>query len=343
MIWYQMSSEPPCLLDWNNLVLNPVAAAVPPDFDPSQMNYVPELSEPQPRHTSIWMPDGLVLSPLGREVWHHDDVVRKVGGRCLLWHTFASDTLEGDNLRLRAVWSRHLHPDPGQRDFPSSRGEPPVSPRVLHQIVHLTSNFGAGIRDRVSTLTSRYLMLSAFGAWVDAKGQWELGIQGIDLSEWFQRVSMGRDQYVRLAREGYLFPFGHRATCVDISERKLYAHELESLGVRIPFAHLRRHTLLIVREREKLYPEADEKTNALFRSDASGSSQRSHPSSIGTATIRILPRFSGLKSGGSDFSSRFRPRIGMDTGSNSGIPWHGYLRRAGTRTRTGKPAVSMIP
>ena len=42
----------------------------------------------------------------------------------------------------------------------------------------------------------------------------------LDVSEWVHIAAQGRDHYVRIVYEGHLYPFGHRAALIKITERK---------------------------------------------------------------------------------------------------------------------------
>ena len=66
------------------------------------------------------------------------------------------------------------------------------------------------------------LMLSSLGAWMDLMGDWnyERFPFPLNISQWRHRGTQGRDHYVRVVYEGFLFPFGHRASLVKITERK---------------------------------------------------------------------------------------------------------------------------
>ncbi|MDC2959279.1 hypothetical protein PO587_33085 [Streptomyces gilvifuscus] len=78
------------------------------------------------------------------------------------------------------------------------------------------------------------LMLSAFGAWFAASVDWpELG--------WTHSAAMGRDVRVRVLKRGALFPFGHRASYVEVTRR-----QFESGGSAV--APLRKQRTLIVTE-----------------------------------------------------------------------------------------------
>ncbi len=43
----------------------------------------------------------------------------------------------------------------------------------------------------------------------------------LNLSEWRHIATQGRDHYVRIVYEGHLYPFGHRAALIKVSERKI--------------------------------------------------------------------------------------------------------------------------
>src|SRR5215510_13392996 len=69
------------------------------------------------------------------------------------------------------------------------------------------------------------------------------------MESWQHRATLGRDHYVRLVRPGFLFPFGHRAAYVELSERKL----LGGTGGTSRVAYLRKRIFLIIRQPERTY------------------------------------------------------------------------------------------
>lgn len=76
-------------------------------------------------------------------------------------------------------------------------------------------------------------------------------VQALDLTEWVHVATGARDQYVRIVYEGYLYPFGHKASLVKVSERKV-AGSGEAPGDS-PVAYLRQRMYIVVREPEKFY------------------------------------------------------------------------------------------
>lgn len=70
----------------------------------------------------------------------------------------------------------------------------------------------------------------------------------VDLTEWVHVGAQGRDHYVRLVYDGCLFPLGHRASLVKITERRF-----EEVG-GAPVALLRQFVYVIIREPVREYP-----------------------------------------------------------------------------------------
>ena len=63
--------------------------------------------------------------------------------------------------------------------------------------------------------------LSALGASINVQGEWSPGPNsGVSLASWVHRASVGRDSYVRVVNLGYLFPFGHRAVRITVTDRE---------------------------------------------------------------------------------------------------------------------------
>ncbi|HEX7480627.1 MAG TPA: hypothetical protein VF331_22695, partial [Polyangiales bacterium] len=90
------------------------------------------------------------------------------------------------------------------------------------------------------------LMLSSLGAYLDSKGDW--GSKPLyTVSSWTHRMAMGRDNYVELHYSGILYPFGHQADLVKITERKF--HPLAPHR-----AFLWQRQFIVVREPVKSYP-----------------------------------------------------------------------------------------
>jgi len=64
------------------------------------------------------------------------------------------------------------------------------------------------------------MMLTPLGAWLDLSGSWTPA--GLSLIGWVQRSTAGRDSYVKTVTAGYLFPTGHKAVRVTITDREFW-------------------------------------------------------------------------------------------------------------------------
>ncbi|HEY2439405.1 MAG TPA: hypothetical protein VGI07_04190 [Solirubrobacteraceae bacterium] len=104
------------------------------------------------------------------------------------------------------------------------------------------------------------VFLSTLGGWLTSRGEWsdlpsftttDGSTQSLDLDEWIHVATQARDHYVRIVYEGYLYPFGHRAALVKVTERKVKS--ADGSTVTGPTAYLRQHMYIVVREREKTY------------------------------------------------------------------------------------------
>lgn len=74
----------------------------------------------------------------------------------------------------------------------------------------------------------------------------------LTLSEWVHIAAQGRDHYVRIVKEGNLYPFGHRAAVIKITERKFDDAAVPEGGTT-PVAHMFQRKYIVVREPEKSY------------------------------------------------------------------------------------------
>ena len=77
---------------------------------------------------------------------------------------------------------------------------------------------------------------------------------GLDLIEWDHLATQGRDHYVKIVYEGYLYPPGHRATLVKVTERKVLApHGDAGNPADSPVAYLRQRMYIVpARARQEL-------------------------------------------------------------------------------------------
>ncbi len=73
----------------------------------------------------------------------------------------------------------------------------------------------------------------------------------LDLVGWSHVSTAGRDQEVRLVYDGFLYPFGHRASLVKLTER-IFRSPVTG-GESSPVAYLRQKQFIVVRESDKRY------------------------------------------------------------------------------------------
>jgi hypothetical protein len=178
------------------------------------------------------------------------------------------DETTRDLMTVRAVWCL----DEGfttkyRANATEPPGDVPGDAEILHpslrftdrfDIVRLSSDFtpakSGGPLGRVaqgqpafipSPATVDRLMLSSLGGWLQADGHWDLAhARGADfnssLLSWRHRAAQGRDSYVRVVRKGYLFPWGHKASLITITERQVNDYHGH------PGAYMRQKTFIVV-------------------------------------------------------------------------------------------------
>jgi hypothetical protein len=105
-------------------------------------------------------------------------------------------------------------------------------------------------------------MLSSLGAWLEVDGTWDppqIDPQDpatkLIVERWRHEAMMGRDQYVRVVYRGYLYPYGHRAVLVKVTERKFfYREDVQTPGL---VAYLYQRKFIVVREPTRSYGPRD--------------------------------------------------------------------------------------
>src|SRR5258706_8705044 len=99
-------------------------------------------------------------------------------------------------------------------------------------------------------------MLTSQGAWLRSRGAWNTeAIPQFDLEEWRHIATLARDHYVRVVYRGFLYPFGHRASLIKVTERKIQPIQGGDFNGE-PAAYLRQRMFIVVREPEKQYLDA---------------------------------------------------------------------------------------
>jgi hypothetical protein len=282
------------LLDWNKLqlVLSPVAQG---KLAP------PPIKAPTTLQTAIELPYRLLISPASEVGWLHAARAVTYAGRTELWHTRAGkptkvktasglkpgliETSANETIPLRAIWTPDFvdhAPLPGI-DVPGPGAFlAPMTPRDRVEIVILTSGTsgyelidaqGNSTRFVPTPVKASRLYLSSLGGWLSSRGDWSpLPVytpndggkrQDLELSEWIHIATAGRDHYVRIVHEGFLFPLGHRAAWIEVTERIVVPPNLGPASS--PVAYLNKRQFIVVREREKRYSDPVQLTQFVFK------------------------------------------------------------------------------
>lgn len=151
---------------------------------------------------------------------------------------------------IRALWADEADPN---YNVPKSRNRPfmaSLDANNRQKLVHITSNYNAGFEPFPVPVND--LMLTSLGAYLDWHAFFDVPnpYDGpLNIVEWEHIATLGRDHYVKIVEEGYLFPFGHRAAVVKITERKFDA--------ATKAAALRQRMYVVVLEKEVLYSRND--------------------------------------------------------------------------------------
>jgi hypothetical protein len=243
-----------------------VGAPAPPlGIDADLHRLIWRFRAPTQNETAIELPTRLILSPHAAGAFVHELEASppQGSGRIDLWHSRLETRRAGGGISeddesrtVRAVWARSGAPlgstlrfgEP-DRDEPPAwllSGPPYFSLDVIdrYQLVRLTADFGLRGYEP-DPVDVRRLMATSLGGWLDSLGQWQHPM--IALSEWRHVATMGRDHYVRLVREGVLFPFGHRVALIQVTERRFHPEMPGNI------AFLRQRMFIAVRQHERRY------------------------------------------------------------------------------------------
>ncbi|HEX7164071.1 MAG TPA: hypothetical protein VF223_22880 [Trebonia sp.] len=110
----------------------------------------------------------------------------------------------------------------------------------------------SGRGDPQAVMRAVYVLVERLGGEIaSAAGQLLAALPELPASEtleWRHRATQGRDNYVRVTIPGFLFPLGHRATLVKVTERKI-----ERAPDGVPTAYLRQRQFIVVQEPFKDY------------------------------------------------------------------------------------------
>ena len=216
--------------------------------------------EPPESVTALELPYRLITSPISPSHWvHSNTAVIDDDQRAELWHTRLSGTDTAGaptGARIRAIWS----PDydlPGIAQVVNAVAPYRMSLDALDR--EMLVKLMAGYNEKLShppgavytprSARAQRLMLTALGALLDVEGSWQPLPSMVGLEQWRHLASLGRDQYVRVVYKGFLFPFGHSASLIKVTERKFENHD----GPKKRVAVLRQRFFIVVREPVRTY------------------------------------------------------------------------------------------
>ena len=208
-----------------------------------------------PHYTKIEAPYRLIISPNKYAHWKYlsnpKQDIKSISGRVALWHTQLST-----RFRLNGA---ELDIDEGAKeyfktiraiDFKGGISDPflnSLSQGDRSDIVKLTTGFQNKGEFKLEPVEARQLMLTPLGASLDLYGKWEYCPTDISLINWVHNATMARDHYVKVVNRGVLYPLGHQAVYIKITERKF--HPLKAGNT----AYLRQRYFIVVIEPEKFH------------------------------------------------------------------------------------------
>ncbi|WGZ94755.1 MAG: hypothetical protein QJT81_01815 [Candidatus Thiothrix putei] len=275
------------LLNWTGLELSvSPLAALPPQPTDEQRTNAPHIAPPTDTETALEMPYRLILSPNRNVIWQHSSNPKTHAGRTELWHTRLTHPAP-----LRAIWSPDYvvssnlpipilnQPWPALGKADEWDGQPvltTINRRDRHELVILTSGFHGFVQQTEhgdlmgftpTPIQAEQVLLSPLGGWLKSRGSWDKppvwlwerpgqpsrldANRQLNISEWVHVATQGRDHYVRIVYEGHLYPFGHRAALIKVTERKFKPVDGQW------YAYLAQRMFIVVREPLKVYPNDD--------------------------------------------------------------------------------------
>lgn len=209
-----------------------------------------DINIPEPKKNVIISNQVRVIDPLEAsrgeiaELWHTRMGVKLRDGKTSI------TTLK--NLQtIRVLWADDAtanYQDAVERNVPFMAS---LDANNRHKLVHTTSNYTIpGFKP--FAVPVKKLMLTSLGAYLDWHAFFDVPAPAdtyLNIIEWEHLATLGRDHYVKIVEEGYLFPFGHRAAVVKITERKFHRETRAALN--------RQRMYIVVLEKEVFYNRTD--------------------------------------------------------------------------------------
>lgn len=220
--------------------------------------------------TAIEAPYRLLLSPDQYGYWDTAvSAAMEASPRAVLWHARLGTSALGASFPdVRAIWAVDNTPGVSADPF-GENASLTAEDRDL-----LVTN------SALKAVDAKRMMLTSLGAWLNLDGDWsQLPDDLVTLEKWLHRSTLGRDQFVQVVKRGYLFPFGHKAVLIEITERKFGQNPPGRVG-----AWLRKRKFLVAKEYERDY-SADQSGHAVFPSQGR---------EIPFTSVRLLTRITPL-------------------------------------------------
>ncbi|MEL6680236.1 MAG: hypothetical protein AAFQ51_16150, partial [Pseudomonadota bacterium] len=207
--------------------------------------------------TSLELPYRIMQAPHKSATFDHPKQPVSLGGRTELWRTTLKrrtasgpQPLTSSGAPIIAMWT----PDINVSSVPTDPFPMSISGFERRGIVRLMSDHlapisGGGGTYVPSPARARRMQLSAWGGTLEADGNWPIRPAGVGVSAWQHDASYGRDERVKIVTEGFLYPWGHRASLVSLTTRGV-----EDWNPNGCAAVLRKIQFIIVREVERTFP-----------------------------------------------------------------------------------------
>lgn len=216
--------------------------------------YLLQPSAPASHETAIELPYRLIGSPLAGAGFTHALRPVEHAGRTELWHTRLGRRIDATRVDDRAVQPMRYLWSPDFEGNASGDLNSSLDWLDRQMIVKLTAGYAYSVRDKPRTryvprpVDVHKLHLTALGGALDLDKAWREQPEGVDVLSWTHRANLARDFYVRVEYAGYLFPFGHAASLIKVTERKF--EEVDGFGAVAP---LRQRFYIVARDRVRTF------------------------------------------------------------------------------------------
>lgn len=244
-----------------------------PSIAPHARFLVPGAEKPKPRapqvtETAIEFPFGLQLSTNELSTWINATYPVVGNERTELWHTrlayrfLGAPSEEPHAMKsVRAIWSPGMDlatQSPGTSPQEELDLKLPLERKERYEIVRLSSDFRKRDIYEPQPVRMKTMMLTSLGGWLDGRGVWDAATardqagMNVAVEEWVERATMGREHFVKVVSQGYLYPFGHKAVKIKVSERKL-SEDLTQPAV----AAIIQKEFIVVRQPERSFKDKE--------------------------------------------------------------------------------------